>query len=230
MGDGGGDRAPAGDRRWPTSSGRCGPRRPGRWRSALLVALVRPVGPAGGAAGAAGLVRRAGGRLLGQPAEAGRRVAPDRRRAGRAAADRPQDLALLRDLRRRGGPLAPARQLPGRLDRLRRPGRAPDLADQQGDAPALDPRGARLRLSRPEDAARPAGEDLRHLRPDGEARRALLQLVQHPDPPDPPAALRLDGRQRQPAGLPGDAQAGDAREGPRADPRPAARSTAWPTP
>ncbi len=149
MGDRRGDRAPARDRRWPTSSGRCGPRRPGRSGSASWSALVRPVGPAGGAAGPAGLVRRAGGRLLDQPAEAGRRVAADRRGAGRAPADRPQDLALLRDLRRRGGPLAPARQLPGRLDRLRRPGRAPDLADQQGDAPALDPRGARLRLSRP---------------------------------------------------------------------------------
>ena len=123
----------------------------------LLVAYVRPGALPAALAGPAGLVRLAPRRLLDQPTEACGRVAADRPRAGRASADRAEDLALLRDLRRRRGQLAPARQLPGRLDRLGRPGRAPDLADEQGDAPPLDPRRARLRLPR---AGRPCSRRL----------------------------------------------------------------------
>ena len=49
---------------------------------------------------------------------------------------------------------------------------------------------------------RAAGEDLRHVRPAGEALGPLLQLVRHADAPAAPPGLHLDGRQRQPAGLP----------------------------
>ena len=59
---------------------------------------------------------------------------------------------------------------------------------------------------------------LRHLRPDGEARGAPLQLVQHPDAADPAAELRLDRGQRQPPRLPRHPQARAAGEAPRADP------------
>ena len=87
--------------------------------------------------------------LLDQPAEADQGTAAERVRAGRDPPDRAEDLALLRDLRRRRGPLAPARQLSGRLDRLGRSRGAPDLADEQGDAPPVDPGRARLRLPSP---------------------------------------------------------------------------------
>ena len=69
------------------------------------------------------------------------------------------DLALLRDLRRAGGPRAAARQLPGGPAAGRR---APDLADQHRPLSALDGRGARLRLDRPARHRRAARGDARH--------------------------------------------------------------------
>ena len=113
VGDGGVDRAAAGHGPARFRRGACGRRR--RWPSAVAALVAAGCGPpalCGGGAGPGRLVRLAAGRLLGQPA-AGRSpscaLTDDERRA--LAADGPQDLALLRDLRRRRGPLAAAGQL-----------------------------------------------------------------------------------------------------------------------
>ena len=118
--DGRGDRGPLAPR---SIRRRCRPRLPSCWRGRLapFVAfwLSRPK-----------VVRPAN--------------AHDRR--GRVLADgRSPDLALLRDVRGRGRPLAPPRQLPGGA---RGAGRAPDVADEPGAPAPLDPRGPRPRLHR----------------------------------------------------------------------------------
>ena len=145
VGDGGVDRAAAGRRAcaissssmWPAPAlavviavagrDRCGRRRSGRAAPFLAAWFLSPL--------VAFWVSRP------RPVA---ELAADRGRAARAAADRAQDLAVLRDLRRRRGPLAAAGQLPGRS---RRPDRPPDLADQPGPAAALDPGRPRPRLS-----------------------------------------------------------------------------------
>ncbi len=102
---------------------------------------------------------------------------------GRAASTSPagaQDLAFLRDLRRRGGPLAPPGQLPGNP---RRAGRASHLSHQSRPAPALDPGRTRPGLSQPGQAGGAAGEDIRHAGAPGKALGALLQLVRHSHAP-----------------------------------------------
>ena len=194
---------------WGSSSRACGPRRPWRWRWGPRWRRSVP-GRWGGGPHPRRLVLLAGRRLLGQPAQARRRRPLDRRASGTRCGGRPQDLALLRDLRRRRGPLAPPRQLPGVP---RRQGRAPDLADQPGAAPALDPGRPRPRLHRAPRPGPAAGEDLRHARPPGDALGPLLQLVRHADAPAARPDLRLDGRQRQPAGLPRGDGAGPEGEG-----------------
>ena len=145
-----------------------------------------------------------------RPGQDGRGAA-DRRRARRAAADRAEDLALLRDVRRRRRPLAPARQLPG------------------GAATAGSPTGPRRRTracccsrpSPPTTSATSASATLVDrlektfdtLDGAGAAPGPLLQLVRHRDARAAAAGLRLDGRQRQPARLPGGAEAGLPRAG-----------------
>ena len=84
-----------------------------------------------------------------------------------------------------------------------------------GAAPALDAGGPRPRLHRAPRPGRAAGEDLRHARPAGDAPGPLLQLVRHADAPAAAAGLRLDGRQRQPAGLPAGARRRACRRRPR---------------
>ena len=107
-----------------------------------------------------------------------RRVEPPLAAATRApAAHRPAHLALLRDLRRAGGPRAAARQLPGRPEAGRR---APHLAHQHRPLPAVDGRGPRLRLARPARHRRAPRGDARHDRAPGAFPRPLLQLVRHP--------------------------------------------------
>src|SRR5207248_8404694 len=83
------------------------------------------------------------------PARARATATPGRAPRGQPAgppAPRPQDVALLRAVRRPGGPLAAPRQLPGGPGRARRPAH---VADERGPDAPLDARGARLRLRRP---------------------------------------------------------------------------------
>ncbi len=93
-----------------------------------LVILVRPAAlPAAAPFLAAWLLSPAVAFRVSQPRRPPQIALTEAER--RAAADRPQDLALLRDLRRRRRPLAAAGQLPGGP---RRSGRPPHLADQPG--------------------------------------------------------------------------------------------------
>jgi cyclic beta-1,2-glucan synthetase len=66
-----------------------------------------------------------------------------------SAAARAQDLVLLRDLRRPGGPVAADRQLPGGAARA---DSTPHVSDEHRDDAGVDAVGVRLRLSRPERA------------------------------------------------------------------------------
>ncbi len=95
----------------------------------VLVGIVRPRGAGRGVALPGRVAPLPRGGLLPQPARRGGPHGAERLRAPGAAAGRAQDLAVLRDVRRRRRPLAPARQLPGDP---RRPDRPPDLADQHG--------------------------------------------------------------------------------------------------
>ena len=141
---------------------------------------------------------------LSRPLRAARREAARREQIDLPAQARAPDLGVLRDVRRRRGSLAAARQLPGRS---RRRDRAPHVADQHGPGAARQPGGVRLRLS----AGRPAARAHRRntLRHDGSRSSGYrghfynwydtrtLQPLR--------AALRLDGRQRQPRRPPADA-------------------------
>ena len=123
----------------------------GGWPAASRSAVAAAGGRVVCRAGAAWLVARRSSLLWLAVAGVARWVSlpPRHRRADaalsaadvrRAAADRPADLALLRDLRRRRGPLAAARQLPGGPAAGRR---APHLADQHRAVPARRPSAAR---------------------------------------------------------------------------------------
>ena len=179
--------------------------------------LGSPAIALGGGAVPAGLVPVAPGRLLGEQAEAPRRVAVVGRGARGVGARGPQDVALLRDVRRRRGPLAPPRQLPGGARRPRRP---PDVPHEPGAPAPLDPGGARPRLPRPPLDGRPPGEDVRHPGETGAAPGALPQLVPDADPPALAADVCLDRRQRQLARLPRRVEARVEGEGRGADPGP----------
>ena len=118
-----------------------------RWRVALAASWssCAPAAlPAAAPFLSAWLVVAAGG-LLGEPAAPAREETLTARRDTAVAAAGPQDLGLLRDLRRRGGPLAAARQLPGRSAKAGGPSH---LADQHGPAAALDAGRPRFRLPR----------------------------------------------------------------------------------
>ena len=121
-----------------------------RWSSAIalasLVAVIHPAAlPAALPVLLAWLAAPALAFWVSQP---GLRAdaATDAGRARRDAADRPQDLGLLRDVRRRRGPLAAAGQLPGGAQGR---GRPPHLADQHGPVAGRQPGGARPRLPQP---------------------------------------------------------------------------------
>ena len=161
VGDGRVDRAAAGDRPGHFIRG-CGRGRPGDRDRAVLVGLVRPERDVAACSVPGGLADvPVVAYFLSRPGAVAHHH-PDRRRAPGLAAGRAQDLAVLRDVRRRRRPLAPARQLPGGP---RRPHRPPDLADQQGPAAALDPLRQRPGLHRPAADGRAAGEDVRGARP-----------------------------------------------------------------
>ena len=134
-------------------------------------------------------------RPMGQPAtpRIGRSAALGRRRRG-TPPDRPPDLALLRDLRRPGGPCAAARQLPGRSQSARRTSHVPD---EHRGVPAGDRDGSRLRLDRDaRDGGAPGGDARDHRQP-RTVPRAPVQLVRHARPAPARAGLRVVGRQRQ---------------------------------
>src|SRR5262252_4774696 len=157
------------------------------------------------------------GAALDQPS--GRHPASRRARRRRTAAHRGDDaaeLAILRDLRDRGGQLAPARQLPGRSATGRG---APNVAHQHRRLPALDGGRARPRLHR---HARRGGS--RRGNPvDARGPRALprtyLQLVRHAHAQAARAPLRVLRRQRQPRRPPERAGRRRARARGRADRR-----------
>ena len=128
------------------------------------------------------------------PADRPPAAAVGRRRRG-APPDRPPDVAVLRDLRRPGGPRAAARQLPGRSHAGRR---ASHLADEHRDLPAGDRHRPRPRLDRHARDGRAARGDARHHRPPRAVPRSPLQLVRHARPAAARAGLRVVGRQRQP--------------------------------
>ncbi len=166
-----------------------------------------PRGPAGAGPVGRGSVRRP----RPEPARAGKAAgarAPGPRLPGGC---RPRHVALLRELHGPRGPRASRRQLPGDP---RAPGRPSDLADQHRDGAPRHPGRPRPRLHRP---GRPRGEGRRHPHHDGgpgAARGAPAQLVRHAEPGSAPAALRLDGRQREPGGCAHGARRGSARGGP----------------
>ena len=134
-----------------------------------------------------------------------------------AAPRGPQDLGLLRGVRRRRGPLAAAGQLPGRAQgRVAHRTSPTNIGLLLLSTLAAHDLGY-LACARLLDAAR---EHLRHARPAGALPRPLPQLVRHADAAAAAPGLRLDRGQRQPARLPADAEAGAAGEDGRAVPRP----------
>ncbi|MFO0850629.1 MAG: hypothetical protein U0871_19035 [Gemmataceae bacterium] len=133
-----------------------------------------PGRPAGRAAVAACVDCLPAGGVVGESAAAGPRAAAFRRGAGRVAHDRPQDVAVLRDVRRGRRPLAAAGQLPGRPEGRRRP---PHLADERRAAAAVHAVRPRPRLPAARGGRRPAAEDVRHPGPAGNVPGPLPQLV-----------------------------------------------------
>ena len=106
-----------------------------------------------------GCCRRSSPGWSAAPARVGRGPAPAADR--RPPPDRPPDLAVLRDVRRSGGPRAAARQLPGRSRPRCRPSH---VADQHRPVPAGDRDRARLRLDRHARDGRAPRGDPRHDR------------------------------------------------------------------
>ena len=161
-----------------------------RWRAPfLLVWLLSPLSPPGSASRS----RRAGG--------VSRRDRAAALRAGGAP-----DLALLRDVRRPGGQLAAAGQLPGRPEGR---SRAPHLADQHRPgllstlaAHDLGYLGARASCSTRLDATLAASSAW-----SASAATSTTGTTPRRSQPLPPD-LRLDGRQRQSGRPPAGAQAG----------------------
>ena len=131
------------------------------------------------------------------------RAADARRRCrGRRAVPAPArapHLVVLRDLRRPGGPVAAARQLPGGAARR---GGAPHLADQHRPAARLHARRADLGYVGVLTWRTRTREHPRHARPLERYRGHLLNWYDTRRPGAARAALRLDRRQRQPRGLP----------------------------
>ena len=115
-----------------------------------------------------------GGGLLGQQAQPADRHTALRVRASRTAPAGAEDVAFLRDLRRRYRPLAAAGQFPVGPGWAHRPSY---VADQFRPAPVIDTRGSRPRLYQLACAGRSAGTDARYVRPPGDALGSLLQLV-----------------------------------------------------
>ena len=191
------------------------------WVAPALAAIVfvyllleRPAGLAGRRARSAPVVRRPGHHVADQPAA---------RQAGRAAHGRPvalpprrrpQDVGLLRYLRRPGRPLAAAGQLPG-VARSR--AGAPHVADQHGAGAARQSLGLRLRLHLGGPARRPHHARLPGDVVDGTPPRPLLQLVRHAVARTARAAVHLLRGQRQPGRPPADAEARAARASRRPD-------------
>ena len=149
---------------------------------------------------------------------------PSARTAKRAAHDgpgalpprrRPQDVGLLRHLRRARRPLAATGQFPG----VARPrAGASHVADQHGAGAARQSLGLRLRLHLGGPARRPHHARLPGDVVDGTSPRPLLQLVRHPVARAARAPLHLFGGQRQPGRASADAEARSARASRRPDP------------
>jgi cyclic beta-1,2-glucan synthetase len=138
--------------------------------------------------------------------EVAARASQPRRRKTEPLAD--EDVRHLRVLARRTWAffdtfVGPADQWlpPDHFQETPRGGGPPHFPDQHRAPPARNPRGPRPRLCGPALRRAPLEEHLRHARPDGAPPRPLLQLVRHPRPRAAPAALRLDGGQREPRGL-----------------------------
>ena len=149
---------------------------------------------------------------------------PSARSAKRAAHDgpgalpprrRPQDVGLLRHLRRARRPLAATGQLPGVA--CPRAG-ASHLADQHGPGAARQSLRLRLRLHLGGPARRPHHASLPGDVVDGTSPRALLQLVRHPVARAARASVHLFRGQRQPGRASADAEARSARASRRPDP------------
>ena len=156
-------------------------RRPEAWPLALPFLLLWAASPAVAS--------------LDQPPEArGGDRAAVARGCARPPADRPSDLALLRDVRRSRGPRAAAGQFPGGSE----PGRgAPHVAHEHRALSAVHRGRARFRLARDRRRRRAArGHDRDDERPRA-LPRALLQLVRHEGRPSARSEVRVVGRQRQ---------------------------------
>ena len=143
--------------------------------------------------------------------DASARLSPRSERG--SCADRAPHLALLRAVRRSRVARPAGRQLPGSAAAG---GRAAHFADQHRARPALDCVGQRLRLDR--DRSRWLERLEATLDAIGRLERFRGHLYNWYDTDDlaaARAALRLDGRQRQPGRAPDDAQAGLPRAGRR---------------
>ena len=186
-----------------------------RWRR-VRVPVAGPAGrPRRRRAHPAPLVRRPGHHLADQPSADAARRAADHGPAALPPRRRPQDLGLLRHLRRPRRSLAAAGQLPG-VARSR--GGASHVADQHGAGAARQPLGLRLRLHLGRPARGPHDARVPGDGGDGAAPRPLLQLVRHPVARAARAAVHLLGGQRQPGRPSPDAPAGAARARRRSDP------------
>ena len=153
--------------------------------------------------------------LAHQPSADAARRAADGGPAPLSRRRRPQDLGLLRHVRRPGRSLAAAGQLPGVAGAR---GGASHVADQHGAGAARQSLGLRLRLHLGRPARRPHRARVPGDVGDGAASRPLLQLVRHPVARAARAALHLLGGQRQPGRPSPDAAARAARASRRSDP------------
>ena len=156
---------------------------------------------AGGAVRRGVVVRPLIARAVSLPAaRVGRRAA-----LGRGCRDtsphRPANLAVLRDVRRSGGPRAAARQLPGGSEADRG---ASNVADEHRDVSARHRDGSRLRLDRHDRHGRTSRGDPGDHREARTLPRTPLQLVRHARPAPARARVRVVGRQRQPRRPPAD--------------------------
>ena len=140
---------------------------------------------------------RAGHRVLAQPAGRPARAAAHRGRADAAAADRPQDVAVLRNVRDGGRRVAAARQLPGR--------RTTSRSSPGGHRRPTSAWGCCRRWPPTTSATSPTGTLVRRLdltltTLEGLERYQgpLPQLVRHVDAGAAASPICLDRRQRQP--------------------------------
>ena len=156
----------------------------------LAIVAFEPRGVSRRGALSASLDPCAAGGLLAEHTGGPREPAPHRRPPGRAPAGGAQDLALLRDLRDRGGCLAGAGQLSG--SRRCTGARAPDLADQYRHEPALDARRTRSRLRVDRDPRAPPRRDVDHARRPGALQGTFPELVRHRHPRALAPEVRID--------------------------------------